>query len=70
MIHQLNPTIEVIVTSKGNAEGVALAWIDYSTEHDIMWLVSIRETGECWTVPTWEIRLHRNWSFGYRNGEK
>lgn len=70
MILQLNPHLECIVTSKGNAEGVALFLIDYSTEGDLMWVVALRETGEIWVVPNWEIRLHRNWSFGYgRNGQ-
>lgn len=62
MILQLNPTIPVWV--KGKGDGYALGWIDYSQEHDLMWIVAFDETGEVWTIPNPEIRLTCNFSMG------
>lgn len=66
MMIQLNPSIPVIVTSKDNAKGTAIGWIDYSEEHNVMWIVAL-ENGEVWCVPNYEIRMQKNWSLGRRN---
>lgn len=63
MILQLNPSIPV-VTPKGPAE--ALILIDYSPEHDLLWVTFLDETGECWTFPNHEIRAFENYSIGRR----
>lgn len=60
MILQLNPTIPV-TTPKG--EGYALGWIDYSQEHDLLWIVG-QDTGEVWVVPNKSVRMCVNWTMG------
>lgn len=65
MLHQLNPSIPVN-TSKGPAE--AVGWIDYSTEHDLMWIVFLDKNGECWILPNKEIRAFENYTVGRRFG--
>jgi hypothetical protein len=62
---QLNPTIPVVVTSKNNTKGDAIAWLDYSSEHYIIWGVAL-ENGEVWWVPNHEIRMQGNWTMGRR----
>jgi hypothetical protein len=57
MILQLNPTIPVI-TPKG--KGYAHLVIDYSQEHDLLWVTFINDTKECWTFPNSEIRIDDN----------
>lgn len=61
MIVQLNPTIPLI-TPKG--KGFAHLLIDYSQEHDLMWVVFINESGECWTFKNSEVRIVDNLSLG------
>ena len=51
-------------TPRGPADAHLL--IDYSTEHHLMWVCFVRETGECWTFPNSQIRLERNLSMGVR----
>ncbi len=57
MIHQLNPTIPLI-TPKG--KGFAHLVIDYSQEHDLMWVVFLDDSGECWTFGNKDIRIVEN----------
>jgi len=57
MILQLNPTIP-LETPKG--KGFAHFILDYSQEHEMIWIVFIDETGECWSFRNPEIRLQRN----------
>lgn len=59
---QLNPTIPIFVVSK-NKKGYALGWIDYSSEHDLLWICGL-DSGECWIVPNKDVRLQDNWSLG------
>jgi len=61
MILQLNPTIP-LETPKG--KGFAHFILDYSQEHEMIWIVFIDETGECWSFRNPEIRLQRNMTFG------
>ncbi len=61
---QLNPTIPLI-TPKG--KGFAHFLIDYSQEHDLLWVVFLNESGECWTFPNAEIRIDNNFSLGRNN---
>ncbi len=60
-ILQLNPTIPMW-TEKG--VGYAIAIIDYSQEHSILWLIALNETGEIWAMPNEDVRLVRNYSLG------
>jgi hypothetical protein len=64
---QLNPPIPVN-TPKG--KGWAHVLIDYSQEHDLLWVVFLDETGECWTLPNRDIRIQSNLSLGRREREK
>ena len=57
MMLQLNPVIPV-TTPKGDGEAWAL--IDYSSEHHLMWIVAIDETGEIWTFPNPKVRAQKN----------
>jgi hypothetical protein len=61
MIIQLNPTIP-LTTPKG--KGFAYLVIDYSQEHDLMWVVFLDENGECWTFKNSEVRIVDNLSLG------
>ncbi len=57
MILQLNPQLPLL-TPKGKAYAHFL--IDYSQEHDLLWVCFIRDTGECWTFPNPQVRLEAN----------
>lgn len=61
MILQLNPPIPVL-TPKG--PGIAHLVIDYGVEHNLMWVVFIDATGECWTYPNMDIRAQKNVTLG------
>ena len=62
---QINPTIPLI-TPKG--KGFAHFLIDYSQEHDLLWVVFLNDSGQCWTFPNSEIRIDNNYSLGRTNG--
>ena len=57
MITQLNPAIPVSCP-----KGKGLAWlvIDYGIEHDLMWTISIDDTGEIWTFNNKLVRALKN----------
>ena len=61
MITQLNPPIPLI-TPKGKAWAYVL--IDYSQEHDLLWVCFQDDTCECWTWPNRDIRIQPNVSIG------
>lgn len=61
MILQLDPQIPLI-TDRGNAQAILV--IDYSEEHDLMWVCILDETGEVWTVPNNKVRGFANYSIG------
>lgn len=63
MITQLNPSIPVYVVDK-QTEGEALAWIDYSKEDDLLWVVALDNGGEVWIINNKDIRLCKNYSIG------
>lgn len=61
MLLQLNPPIPVSCP-KGN--GFAQVLIDYGPDYDLLWVVFLNDTGECWTFPNHEIRGVRNITLG------
>lgn len=61
MILQLNPPLPV-TTTKG--QGFAHFLIDYSQEHDLVWVVFLKESGECWSLSNKDIRLDANFTLG------
>lgn len=58
---QLNPTIPL---RSPKASGEAVAVIDMSLEHDLMWVVIDDTTGQVWTVPNRDVRAYANYSAG------
>ena len=58
---QLNPPLP-LETPKGR--GWAHLLLDYSQEHDLLWVVFLNERGECWTFPNAEVRMVNNYSLG------
>jgi hypothetical protein len=56
---QLNPTVP-LSTPKGT--GYAIVLIDYSQEHDLIWVVVLDETGEIWAFPNRDVRGAKNYS--------
>jgi hypothetical protein len=59
--YQLNPTIPL---RSDKASGEAVAVIDYSIEHDLMWVIIDDTTGQVWTVPNKDVRAYANYSAG------
>jgi hypothetical protein len=57
MILQLNPQIPLI-TPKG--KGWAHLVIDYSQEHDLIWVVFLDDTKECWSFGNRDIKIVEN----------
>lgn len=62
---QLDPPIPVVIHKDGKTlPGYALGWLDYSQEHDLMWLVATDDGGEPWIVPNKSVRLQSNFTLG------
>lgn len=66
MILQLNPTIPVRVEgltgSWPTGRGYAFALLDYSQEHNTLWLVAYDSDGQVWWVPQKYVRVQYNMS--------
>jgi len=67
MIIRIDPPIP-LTTPRGPAYAHFL--IDYGTEHDLLWQVFVKETGESWCIPNRDVRLDANWSLGVRTEQK
>ena len=61
MIIQVNPTLPL---ETPHGKGFAHFVIDYSQEHDLLWVVFLDDSGECWTFQNSEIRIQKNLSIG------
>ena len=61
---QLNPQIP-LVTEKG--DGQAIGVIDYSEEHDLLWVVMLDDNGEIWIFPNSKVRGFKNYSMGRKD---
>jgi len=61
MIIQLNPPIP-LNTPKGSAQAMFL--IDYSPEHNLIWVCFLDSNGECWSFENPEIRACKNITLG------
>ena len=59
---QLNPTIPIIRLSD-NMKGFAFVLIDYSQEHDLLFVCAM-DDGEIWTLSNKDIRMQQNISLG------
>lgn len=62
MFTQLNPPIPLHVLGKG--DGFAIAVIDYSQEHNLVWVTALNESGEIWCAPNPLVRMGKNWTMG------
>ena len=58
MMLQLNPMIP-IVRVNDEMKGFAFVIIDYSQEHDLLYVCGM-ENGEIWTLSNKEIRFQKN----------
>jgi hypothetical protein len=67
MTLQLDPPIW-LETPKG--KGLAHLVIDYGPDHDLLWVVFIQKTRECWTFPNSEVRYDVNRTLGFGDGSK
>jgi hypothetical protein len=61
MLLQLDPPIP-LDTPKG--KGQAHVLIDYSIEQDLIWVVFLDETRECWSFRNSDIRAQTNLTIG------
>lgn len=61
MITRIEPPIPVS-TPKGKA--MAIAWIDYGMENDLVWMCIQDSTGECWQWENASIRARTNLTHG------
>lgn len=61
MFYQLHPQIP-LETPRGKAQ--ALGLIDYSEEHDLMWVCVLDEGGEIWVYRNREVRGCTNATMG------
>jgi len=59
---QLNPTIPIVRLSDG-MKGFAFAMIDYSQEHDLLFVCAMDDT-EIWTLSNKDIRMQKNITLG------
>lgn len=62
MFTQLNPPIPLHVIGKG--DGYAIGVIDYSQEHNLIWVTALSESGEIWCAPNPVVRMGKNWTMG------
>ena len=62
---QLNPMIPVY-SLRHKMEGYAFLVIDYSQEHDLLYVVAL-DNGEIWTLSNKEIRFCKNISLDREN---
>jgi hypothetical protein len=62
MFVQLNPPLPVHVAGKG--DGYAVAVIDYSQEHNLIWVTALTGSGEIWCAPNPTVRMLGNWTLG------
>ena len=61
MLTQLNPPLP-LDTPKG--KGWAYFIIDYSQDHDLLWVVFLNGSRECWTFSNKHIKIDENYSLG------
>lgn len=61
MLTQLNPPLP-LESPMGRCWAHAV--IDYSQEHNLLWVVFLDESGECWTFSNKDVRLQPNATMG------
>lgn len=63
MLVQLDPPIW-LDTDLG--KGLAHLVIDYGPDHDLLWVVFLKETRQCWTFPNSRVRYDVNATLGFK----
>ena len=43
---------------------MAFAVIDYGEEHNLIWVVTLDDSGEIWCSPNPKVRMRANWTMG------
>lgn len=61
MILQLKPPLPLVTP---NGSGWAHLVIDYGQEHDLLWVVFLNDSGQCWTYSNREVRIEKNVTMG------
>lgn len=61
MILQLNPPLP-LDTPRG--KGLAHLVIDYGVEADLIWVVFLDGTGECWSYRNQDVKIQKNITIG------
>ncbi len=61
MIIQLSPALP-LATAKG--PGFAHFLIDYGQEHDLIWVVFLKENGQCWCLSNKDVRMEQHFTMG------
>lgn len=67
MLLQLSPAIPVEVIENNltpSGKGMALLVIDYSQEHDLIWVVAFDASREIWGVRNQDVRVQANATLG------
>lgn len=59
---QLDPCIPVFVPSR-EMNGYAIGWIDYSQEHNLMWIIAL-DNSEIWVLENHLVRMQKNITVG------
>jgi hypothetical protein len=67
MVLQLNPPLP-LSTPKG--AGQAHLVIDYGPEADLIWVVFLDGTGQCWSFRNQDVRAVKNTTMGRLDPEK
>lgn len=62
MFTQLKPQIPLHVIDKGN--GMAIAVIDESQDHDLLWVIILDKGGEIWVERNPNVRGIKNHTMG------
>ena len=65
MILQLDPALP-LATVKG--PGFAHFLIDYGQEHDLIWVIFLKESGQCWCLSNKDVRMEQNFTMGTGRG--
>ena len=67
MILQLDPPLPL---STPRGLGLAHVLIDYGPEHDLVWVVFLDGTGQCWSYRNPEVRAIKNLTMGRPHPEQ
>jgi hypothetical protein len=67
MVLQLNPPL-ALNTPKG--AGLAHLVIDYGPEADLVWVIFLDSSGQCWSFRNQDVRAVKNTTMGRQDPER